>query len=168
MTTAINRLLPRNIIYGITKNNPYYIYIKLVFFRDGTGIGDEQRFDLSRQGIPTIRIHSAAYDSMLETAKTKNETDFSSSSTISPSSFLGYFIGRVTTSTLFNFLDQDDFICDFDISSGSHKVLILDRFDKGKRPSMYIDSEKSTPTFLMNGDVAVKVIVALFLTDLFA
>ncbi|KAJ3387804.1 hypothetical protein HDU84_000544 [Entophlyctis sp. JEL0112] len=155
-------------LFGSSKPELHYTFnppaAPKYFLWDSTPIGPTVPLDTSRLAIASIRIHACAYRRLTECLSSTN----SASATEEPD-FIGFFLGRVMSSDILGFspgtssqvsrnrtvnLAASDFV----VSSNDgaillRKVIVLDRFDLGRKGT----DKNFRPSITLNGDVAIKI-----------
>ncbi|KAI9337964.1 hypothetical protein BDR26DRAFT_919557 [Obelidium mucronatum] len=114
---------------------------------DNTPLGPTLVCDTKRLGIASIRIHACAYTALVACARNSPSKES-----------IGFLLGRLTNSELFDGLlshPEPEYIVSLDGTILLKKVLVLDRFDAGRK--FHSKEDMLTPTVELPGDVIVKV-----------
>ncbi|KAJ3110708.1 hypothetical protein HK100_002949 [Physocladia obscura] len=122
------------------------------FLWDNTPVGHTIPVDTSRLAIASIRVHTCAHRALLDSCKLLPR---------SSGLIIGFLLGRIISSDILGTdlslsrARRNDFIISpHDGSVILKQVLVLDRFDAGRRQN---SDNRIKPTVLLDGDVCVKV-----------
>ena len=112
---------------------------------------------MSEQRIHTIRLHAPAFRAMKD-AMLKQISANPSLESANPSLLLGFFIGRIASSSMTALeVSKNQEESKVPTVLSSRRLLILDRFDFGRRTFGSTDSTSISPTYVREGDVVIKV-----------
>lgn len=129
------------------------------FLWDNTPLNTACTIRVSEQRIHTIRLHAPAFRAMKD-AMLKQISANPSLESANPSLLLGFFIGRIASSSMTALeVSKNQEESKVPTVLSSRRLLILDRFDFGRRTFGSTDSTSISPTYVREGDVVIKVVL---------